>query len=156
MSETITEPVIETPEPTSEPVATTEDTPLGAPGLAALQAERDARTAAERRLKEFEDRDKTEAEKTAERLAAAEKRAEELEVRSTRAEVAALKSVPTDLLAGPASGSAKDLAAYADALIQFRGEPQATRLLVPKEGNSPTTQPNSDSEFVKTLFTSSD
>lgn len=156
MSDTITDTPTETVEAPETPTETVEDAPLGETGLSALKAEREARAAAERRLKEFEDRDKTEAEKSAERLAAAEKRAEELEVRSTRAEVAATKSVPTVLLAGPASGSAEDLAKFADALIQFRGDQGSNGLHVPNEGNSPRPQPSTDSAFVKDLFSSGD
>jgi membrane protein involved in colicin uptake len=146
MSETITEPT--TTAPVVEPTAKA-DEPLGENGLAALKAEREARAAAEKRLKEFEDRDKTEAEKTAERLAAAEKRASELEAKALRAEVAAAKGVPLSLL----SGSTKaELEAHADALITFRGEKQATGLVVPKEGSTSTPKPSNEREFVKQLF----
>lgn len=129
---------------------------LGEGGLKALQAEREARAAAEKRLKEFEDRDKSEAEKAAERLAAAEKRAVELETKATRAEVAASKAVPTDLLAGPASGSAEDLAKFADALIAYRGEQGSKPLHVRNEGKSPLTQPDENTEFVSQFFARGD
>lgn len=142
-----------TPEaPVVEPVAKI-DEPLGAPGLAALQAEREAHAAAVKRLKEYEDRDKTEAEKTAERLAAAEKRAEELEAKALRAEVAAAKGVPVSLLSGSTQA---DLEASADALIKFRGEKQATGLVVPTEGTSPTPKPSGKREFAKALFGAGD
>lgn len=71
------------------------------------------------RLKELESANKTEAEKTAERLAAAEKRAADLEVKALRAEVAAAKGVPAALLTG---STEEELEAAADALIAFRGE----------------------------------
>jgi hypothetical protein len=153
MSEIVTETPAETPAATETPVVETVDAPLGAPGLAALQAERDAHAAAVKRLKEYEDRDKTETQKLAERAEAAEKRAAELETRSVRAEVAAAKGVPANLLSGSTQA---ELEASADALIAFRGEKSSTPLVVPKEGNSPTPQPNSDSEFVKSLFSSGD
>jgi hypothetical protein len=153
MSETTTtEPVVETPTAPVEPVTKT-DEPLGAPGLAALQAERDAREKAEKRLKEFEDRDKTEAEKLAERATAAEKRAEELEAKAIRAEVAAAKGVPVNLLSG---STQQELEASADALIAFRGEQASTAPVVPTEGNSSTPKPDSDREFVKQLFGGTD
>lgn len=152
MSDTITDNPAETVEAPETTTGTVEDAPLGETGLSALKAEREARAAAERRLKEFEDRDKTEAEKAAERLAAAEKRAEELEARSTRAEVAATKAVPTALLAGPASGSAEDLAKFADALIQFRGDQGSNGLHVPTEGKSPTVAVSDEKKFVADLF----
>lgn len=76
------------------------------------------KTAAER-LAEIEAANKSEAEKTAERLAAAEKRAAELEVQALRAEVANEKGVPAKLLAG---ATREELEAAADELIAFRGE----------------------------------
>lgn len=73
----------------------TEGDALGDAGKKALEAERrNARAAAKERdalaakLKEFEDRDKSESEKAAERAAAAEKRVAELEAQATRLEVA--------------------------------------------------------------------
>jgi hypothetical protein len=71
------------------------------------------------RLKALEEANKTEAEKTSERLAAAEKRAAELEVKALRSEVAAAKGVPVALLTG---STQEELEAAADALIAFRGE----------------------------------
>jgi hypothetical protein len=151
MSEIVT-PVPTPPSEPATPVVAKANEELGEGGIKALQAERDARVAAEKRLKEIEDRDKSEAEKAAERLAQAEKRSAELETQVVRAEVAASKSVPAVLLAGPASGSAADLATFADALIAFRGEPQAQSLRVPKEGNSPRPQASDEKEFIRSLF----
>lgn len=71
------------------------------------------------KLAELEESQKTEAQKTQERLDAAEKRAVELELKATRAEVAAAKGVPVELLSG---GTQEELEASADALIAFRGE----------------------------------
>lgn len=68
---------------------------LGDAGKKALEAERRTAKAATRerdalatRLKEFEDRDKSELERAAERIEAAEKRATDLEARALRLEVA--------------------------------------------------------------------
>lgn len=89
---------------------------------------------AAKRLADLEEANKTEAQKVADRLAAAEKRAAELEVKAARAEVAAAKGVPVELL----SGSTRDeLEAAADALIKFKGD-SSTRLHVPVEGKAPT------------------
>jgi hypothetical protein len=70
---------------------------LGEPGKKALAEERAARKAAEKlaaeqaaKLKEFEDRDKTEAEKLAARVDAAEKAAQTATARAVRSEVKAL------------------------------------------------------------------
>lgn len=107
-----------TPEPVEQ---------LGEGGIKALKAERERAAAAEKalaereaKLKEYEDREKTEEQKTLERIAAAEARAAELELKATRAEVAAASGVPVDLLSR-ASGSAEDIQSFADALIAWRG-----------------------------------
>lgn len=100
-----------------------------------------ANDAAARRLAEIEEAQKTEADKAAERLAAAEKRAAELELRSIRAEVAAAKGVPANLLSG---STQEELEAAADALIAFRGEQEPSRLHVPNEGKQPVMALNSD------------
>ena len=137
------------------------DEPLGAPGLAALQSEREARSVAEKaakdalaRVKEFEDRDKSESQKQQEALEQAQRELAELTVAKTRAEVANTKGVPAEILAGPASNSDEDLTKFADALIAFKGEAQNLRLFIPNEGNSPSRQVSNESEFVKELFSS--
>ena len=78
---------------------------------------------AAKRLAEIEEANKTEAERVAERIAAAEARAAELEVKALRAEVANAKGVPAHLLAG---STQEELEAAADALIAFRGEQKQT------------------------------
>jgi hypothetical protein len=102
------------------------DEALGEPGKKALESERTARKAAEdekkvlaARVKELEDRDKSESEKAAERLSEAEKRATAVEARATRAEIAATSSVPTDILAGPESASPEHIQAFADKVIAY-------------------------------------
>lgn len=107
------------------------------------------------RLAEIEEANKTESEKTAERLAAAEARAAELEVKATRAEVAAAKGVPAELLSGT---SKEELEAAADALIKFRGESPAPRLHIPSEGNSPASGGGDGGlrEFTQQLFSTAD
>lgn len=131
-------------EPVGEPVTVegaTPDEPLGAPGLAALKSEREARKVAEKaaadalaRVKAFEDAQKTEAEKQAERLAEFERENAELKSAKTRAEVAAAKGVPANLLSG---STQEELEASADALIAFKGEAQPQKLIVPNEGKTP-------------------
>lgn len=104
------------------------DEPLGAPGLKALQDERAARAAAEKaqaelaaKVKEFEDRDKTEAEKAAERLAASEKAAADAQTELLRYKVAAEKGVDADLLTGTDEASMR---VAADKLLAWRGDPK--------------------------------
>ncbi len=137
--------------PVSADQAAKADEPLGEPGLAALKSEREARAAAEKQAKDalakvkaFEDAQKTEAEKQAERLAEFERENAELKSAKTRAEVAATKQIPSELFAGPASDSPEDLAAFADALVAWRGEqapPEQARFIVPAEGSGQPTLP---------------
>jgi DNA repair exonuclease SbcCD ATPase subunit len=94
---------------------------------------------------EWEEAQKTEAQKAQERLDAAEKRASELELKVTRAEVAAAKGVPANLLTG---STQEELEASADALIAFKGEPQPQRLHIPNEGGSPANTSTPSTEFA--------
>lgn len=130
--------------------ATPEDQPLGAPGLAALKSEREAKAAAEKRaadlearVKEFEDREKTEAQKQQEALEKAQRELAELTIAKTRAEVAAAKGVPVELLSG---STAEDIEAAAERLIAWRGQqaPEQQRFIVPAEGGQPNIPLNGD------------
>jgi hypothetical protein len=68
---------------------------------------------------EWEEANKTEAQKTADRLAAIERENAELKTGKLRADVANAKGVPAVLLTGRTQ---EELEAAADALIAFRGE----------------------------------
>lgn len=133
----VTEPV----EPETEG-AKPDDEQLGEAGIAALKSEREARKAAEKerselaaRIKEFEDRDKSESQKQQEALEQAKRELAELTVAKTRAEVAAAKGVPAGLLSG---STQEELEASADALIAFKGEQPKPKLHLPSEGKQPT------------------
>lgn len=137
-----------TPEPAAEPNVDQEgakpDEPLGEGGLKALNAEREARAAAEKaakealaKVQEYEDRDKSEAQKQQEALERAQKELAELTVAKTRAEVAAAKGVPAVLLNG---STQEELEASADALIAFKGEQPKQKLIIPNEGNAPSSR----------------
>ena len=138
----MSDPAVPTPPPAAPNVepegAKPADDTLGAPGLAALKAERDARAAAEKsaaealaKLKEIEDRDKTEAQKTQEALEKAQRELADVTLAKTRAEVAASKGVPAALLVGQTQ---TELEASADALLEYKGQP---RMVVPNEGRTP-------------------
>lgn len=71
------------------------------------------------RLDEIEEANKTEAQKTADRLAELERVNAELSTAKLRSDVAADKGVPAGLLTG---ATKEELEASADALIEFRGE----------------------------------
>lgn len=130
--------------------AKTDDEQLGEAGLSALKSEREARKAVEKeraelaaRIKELENRDKTESEKQQEELAEARAELASLTAAKTRAEVASAKGIPSDVIAGPASGSEEDLTAFADALIAWRGA--GTGPVIPNEGKTPSrTQSTAD------------
>lgn len=99
---------------------------------------------------EWEEANKTEVQKAAERLAAAEKRATELEAKALRSEVAATKGVPSALLTG---STQEELEAAADALIAFRGESKATgpsSSALSRVNNNIPVEP--DAQFVRQLF----
>ncbi len=149
------EPVIEATTTTEAEGAKPEE-PLGEAGLAALKSEREARKAAEKatadalaRVKEFEDREKTEAQKQQEALESAQRQLAELTVAKTRAEVSAAKGVPANLLAG---STQEELEASADALIQFKGD-AGNRLVVKKEGATTSAAGKPADEFASFLKT---
>lgn len=104
------------------------------------KAKADANTAAAQRLAELEEANKTAEQKSQERLEAAERRAAELEAKAVLAEAAAGTGVPKEILAGPASTSADDLAAFAELIVAFKGTteaPASSGAYVPAEGRRP-------------------
>lgn len=150
----------ETTETTTEPEveAGKTDEPLGDAGKKALEAERAARKAAEEerkalaaKLKEIEDRDKTEAEKAAERLAEAEKRAAEVEARATRAEVAAATSIPVEILAGPKSSSVEDVTAFAELVTTHFASQKPQGPVIPGQGKQPEKTAETTDDWFRSL-----
>jgi hypothetical protein len=98
---------------------------LGDAGKRALEAERAARKAAEKerdaaaaRLKEIDDRDKTESQKATERAEAAEKKLAETESRLLRSEVATAKKLPAGLAARLTGSTREELEKDADQLLE--------------------------------------
>lgn len=122
MSEATVEPTAETQAPAE--VEATESQELGDGGKKALQAERDARKAAERtaaeyaaKLKEIEDANLSELERT--KKAAEESAAElaRLRTENIRTKVALDKGVPADLVEFLSGDTEGDIAAKADLLL---------------------------------------
>ena len=102
---------------------------LGANGLKALEAERAANKASKKqiaelqaKLKEYEDVNKSEAEKTAERLATLEKDNAASRSRAERLEVALDKGLPKALAARLQGSTREELEADADELLKLVGE----------------------------------
>jgi hypothetical protein len=108
------------------------DEPLGEGGKKALTAERKLREKAEKalathqqtvselqkRLQEFEDRDKTEAQKLADAKAAAESEAATAKQELMRYRVAAKKKLPPELVPRLQGGTEAEMEADADSLLE--------------------------------------
>jgi hypothetical protein len=125
-----TTPVVAPPAPTVPPAEP--EKPLGENGEKALKAERDARKAAEKafaeqaaRLKEYEDRDKTESERQADRLATLERSNQELVAEKARYQAALEHGLSkADLaLLGPGADIAERAALLAQRLGTIKPEP---------------------------------
>lgn len=113
---------------------------LGDGGKNAIAAEREARKAAERQLrdvqkalKEYEDRDKSELQKALERAEAAEKQAAEATFNALRSKIAAQKGVPASSLTG---ATEEELIASADELIAWRDQNKPPPAPAPKRAPS--------------------
>ena len=103
------------------------------------------------KLDEIEEANKTEAQKTADRVAELERVNAELTGAKLRSDVAAAKGVPAGLLSG---STQEELEASADALIEFRGEPkQATpsSTSLSKVNTTSQVEPFSSSPGIGTL-----
>lgn len=141
------------------PVEPPTDDKLGEPGLAALQRERDeakaakARaTAAEARLREIEDAQKSEAQKQTEELDRLRKAVAEHEAQQQRAvwlsEVASATGVPADVLRGSTREEIEAHAAAVKPLITAETGPR-----VPNPGATPESKPVSDeAAFARSIF----
>lgn len=107
MADDTSTPTTPTPDQPQEPAAAAPVVEtLGEPGKAALEAERKARRDADRqlketlaRLKEFEDRDKTETQKAADALAATAKERDDARAEAARFRAAATHGLTADDLA---------------------------------------------------------
>lgn len=103
------------------------------------------------KLKEFEDRDKSEAEKLAERATAAEKRVQELETRGMRLEVASEKGLTAGQAKRLMGSTREELEADADDLLAtFKAAVPAAPRPDPSQGARPTSaEALADAEFEK-------
>lgn len=122
--------------PTPQPPAgdPSKDQPLGEPGIKALQAERDARTAAEKALADFrqeiDDSKKTAEQKAADDLAAAQRDAAESTAKALKYEVAATKGIALTSAHRLSGSTLAEIEADAD---RFKAE----QALVPAKGPRP-------------------
>lgn len=100
--------------------------------------------AATTKLAELEESQKSEAQKLADRLAAAEQRATAAESKAERSRIAAEKGVPADLLVGDTTEA---LEAFADSLLAFRGEPVRKPVAPPATGQGRVGEPVTPSDI---------
>lgn len=107
---------------------------------------------ARKRLDEFEEAQKTETQKAADRLREAEEKAQSLEFRATVAEVASASGVPVSLLSGPAERTADGIKAYADDLQKWAGERKKQGNHVPREGATPSSASSEERQVTHALF----
>lgn len=131
-----------------------EATELGDGGVAALKAERTARKAAEKaagdfaaKVKEFEDRDKSDGERLKEQLAELSGRAEKAERKSARLTVIAANQIPEeyhDLVQGDDEESLIASATKVRSLIDATTKQATASFVIPDEGGSPALALNGD------------
>lgn len=110
---------------------------------AALKKANDEAAASRLKLKELEDRDKSESDKLSERISAAEKRAEESEAKALRLEVAASKGLTPAQARRLVGATQEELESDADELLSSFSTPEPK---VPPVGDSkpqPKLQPGS-------------
>jgi hypothetical protein len=132
------------------------DEGLGDAGKKALQEERRKARAAEKqlselqkRLQEFEDRDKTEAQKLAERAAAAEKLAADAQTELMRYRVAADKKLPAELAARLRGSTPEEMAADADELLALLNAQQQRQTPNYDGGVRQTARPTSMNDLIR-------
>ena len=121
---------------------------------AKYRTEAKANADAANKLKALEDANKSEADKTAERLAQAEQRAVALEVKAHRAEVASTTGVPVNVLAGPEDGTPEALAAFAELVIAYTeqtGKPRAPKV-DPNQGRQGSSGPKTTADSFTEFF----
>jgi len=147
-NEPANEPATQADPPQDDPPADlsqTDDEPLGEAGKKALQREREARKAAERaaaeaaaKVKEFEDRDKTEQQRALERAEAAEKAAAEAQREALRYRIATRHQISDEdaetFLTGADEAA---LTRQAERLVALRGEANAPRVPKPDPSQGP-------------------
>jgi hypothetical protein len=137
------------------------DEKLGEGGLKALQAEREANKAAkakiaeyESKIKEYEDKGKTEAEKEAERLASLEKSNTENAAKAERYEVAAEVGLPLKLASRIRGGDHDAMVADAKEILSFANINNGPKKPKPdmSQGNGGALKPKNLEESIKAHY----
>ena len=149
--------------PQSDPQANTGgegDEKLGEHGLTALKNERRANkslreqlAAANARIKEFEDRDKTDAEKASERIASLEKSNTSNAAKALRYEVAVDKQLPKALAERLQGSTREELESDADSLLKLVSVQNNTNVKPdPSQGKGGDPKPHSLSEAISAYY----
>lgn len=149
--------------PQSDPQANTGgegDEKLGEHGLTALKNERRANkslreqlAAANARIKEFEDRDKTDAEKASERIASLEKSNTSNAAKALRYEVAVDKQLPKVLAERLQGSTREELESDADSLLKLVSVQNNTNVKPdPSQGKGGDPKPHSLSEAISAYY----
>lgn len=148
--------------PQSDPQANTGgegDEKLGEHGMTALKNERRANkslreqlAAANARIKEFEDRDKTDAEKASERIASLEKSNTGNAAKALRYEVAVDKQLPKPLAERLQGSTREELEADADSLLKLVSVHKPNVKPDPSQGKGGDPKPHSLSEAISAYY----
>lgn len=152
--------------PQSDPQANTGgegdegDEKLGEHGMTALKNERRANkslreqlAAANARIKEFEDRDKTDAEKASERIASLEKSNTSNAAKALRYEVAVDKQLPKALAERLQGSTREELESDADSLLKLVNVQNNTNVKPdPSQGKGGDPKPHSLSEAISAYY----
>jgi len=127
-----------------------DDENLGANGLKALKAEREnvkmlkAQLAKQtEKLKEYEDANKTEAEKQAERLAELEKTSAAVQKENMQIKVASAKGLPIDIASRLQGATKEEMEADAENLLKLMGNQSHKPQADPSQGHSGEAKPHS-------------
>ncbi|MCX5119222.1 hypothetical protein OG992_18715 [Micromonospora sp. NBC_00362] len=109
------------------------------------------------KLKEYEDRDKTEAEKLAERAATAERERDAAKAAELRLRIAAKHGISDEHADLFLNGTDEaTLTKQAEQLVQLAESSKKRSNHVPREGTSPTSGSSSEREFTRSLFGTGD
>lgn len=130
--DTQTETIPETPPAETEPPKTETVSPAQIKSMEAAlrKANKEAETH-RLKLKELEDRDKSEADKAADRAAEAERRAQRAETALLRTRIALSKGLPAELADRLQGDTEAEMADDAEALLALVGKRSATTTAVP-------------------------
>ena len=161
MTEQVTDPAAPVTDPVVEPVVpATSEPPLGEAGKKALDAERTARKAADKaladataKIKEFEDRDKSETQRITEERDALKAERDRLAIENLRRDVAIEKGIDLKAASRLVGSTREELEADADALAEvLKGSKPAFGTVTPTTAVTPVGRIYKQSELNDHAF----